>query len=98
MKRRHLRVVALIPAHDEEEQIAATIASVRAQTHRVERIVVVADNCSDRTAEAAAAGADVYESVGNTAKKAGALNQGMRVIGPQYDYLADQPVSEKAPT
>lgn len=88
MSRRHVRVVALIPAHDEEDQIAATIASVRAQTQRVERIVVIADNCSDRTAEvAAAAGADVYRSVGNTAKKAGALNQGMRVIGTQYHYL-----------
>ena len=88
MSQRRRRVVALIPAHDEEEQIAATIASVRAQTHRVERIVVIADNCSDRTAEvAAAAGADVYETVENSAKKAGALNQGMQVIGSKYHYL-----------
>jgi cellulose synthase/poly-beta-1,6-N-acetylglucosamine synthase-like glycosyltransferase len=88
MRRGHRRVVALVPAHNEEEQIAATIASIRAQTYRVERIVVIADNCSDKTAEvAAAAGASAYKSVGNTAKKAGALNQGMSVIGPNYDYL-----------
>jgi biofilm PGA synthesis N-glycosyltransferase PgaC len=82
------RVVALVPAHNEEEQIAATIASIRAQTYRVERIVVIADNCTDRTAEvAAAAGAHVYLTVGNTAKKAGALNQGMQVIGTKFQYL-----------
>jgi cellulose synthase/poly-beta-1,6-N-acetylglucosamine synthase-like glycosyltransferase len=82
------RVVALVPAHNEEDQIAATIASIRAQTHRVERIVVIADNCTDRTAEvAAAAGAQVYLTVGNTAKKAGALNQGMQVIGTKFHYL-----------
>jgi len=47
----------------------------------VERIVVVADNCSDATAAIAeAAGAEVHETVGNTAKKAGALNQGMRLL------------------
>lgn len=82
------RVVALIPAHDEEEQIAATVASVQAQTHRVARIVVVADNCRDRTAEIAlAAGAEVYVSVENTAKKAGALNQGMWVVDEDADYV-----------
>jgi cellulose synthase/poly-beta-1,6-N-acetylglucosamine synthase-like glycosyltransferase len=83
-----VRVVALIPAHDEEEQIAATIASVQAQTYRVARIVVVADNCSDRTAEVAlAAGAEVYLTVENRAKKAGALNQGMWVVDRDADYV-----------
>ena len=85
------RVVALIPAHDEEEQIGATIASLRDQSYPVELIVVCADNCTDRTAEvAAAAGAQVYLTVDNASKKAGALNQGMRVIaadGQRWDYL-----------
>jgi poly-beta-1,6-N-acetyl-D-glucosamine synthase len=80
--RRLHHVVALIPAHDEEEQIAATVKSLREQTYPVARIVVVADNCSDRTAAvAAAAGAEVCETVGNRAKKAGALNQGFLEIG-----------------
>lgn len=87
----HPRVVALIPAHDEEEQIAATIASLRAQSYGVDRIIVVADNCSDRTAQvAAAAGATVYETVANTARKAGALNQGMHVLQrdrQRWNYL-----------
>lgn len=83
-------VVALVPAHNEQEQIAETIASLRVQSYPVARVVVIADNCTDRTAEvAAAASADVYETIGNTAKKAGALNQGMRAVasGCPADYL-----------
>ena len=43
----------VIPAHDEEEFIADLIASIRATTYPQDRlrIHVVADNCSDRTAE-----------------------------------------------
>lgn len=56
------RLAVIVPAHDEERLVAACIASLRAQTYPSElyRIVVVADNCGDRTAEVAqAAGADV---------------------------------------
>jgi poly-beta-1,6-N-acetyl-D-glucosamine synthase len=82
------RVVALIPAHDEESQIAATVESIRAQTLRPARIIVVADNCRDATASvAAAAGAEVFESVDNAARKAGALNQGIQLIGEGCEYL-----------
>jgi len=82
------RVVALIPAHDEEAQIAATIDSIRAQTLLPTRIIVVADNCRDATASvAAAAGAEVFESVDNAARKAGALNQGIALVGDDCDYL-----------
>jgi cellulose synthase/poly-beta-1,6-N-acetylglucosamine synthase-like glycosyltransferase len=73
------RIVALIPAHNEEVGIAATVRSLLAQTPAPERVIVMADNCTDRTVEVArAAGAEVHETVGNTAKKAGALNQGLR--------------------
>ncbi|SFT69518.1 Glycosyltransferase like family 2 [Geodermatophilus amargosae] len=69
-------VTVLVPAHDEGDQIAATLEGLRRQTLRPTRVVVVADNCSDDTvAIARAAGAEVFETVGNTAKKAGALNQ-----------------------
>lgn len=82
------RIVALIPAHDEESQIAATVESIRAQTLRPARIIVVADNCRDATASvAAAAGAEVFESVDNAARKAGALNQGIQLIGEDCEYL-----------
>ena len=56
----------VIPAHDEEANIAATVASVRAldYPHNRFRVLVVADNCSDSTVRAArAAGAQVLERV-----------------------------------
>ncbi|WP_347058975.1 glycosyltransferase family 2 protein [Blastococcus sp. HT6-30] len=72
-------ITVLIPAHDEGERIAATLAGLRSQTLPPSRIVVVADNCSDDTAAIArAAGAEVFETVGNRDKKAGALNQAWR--------------------
>jgi Glycosyl transferase family 2 len=43
------RVIVLIPAHNEAPVIAATIASLRRQTRPPDRIIVVADNCSDAT-------------------------------------------------
>ncbi len=57
-----LSVAVLIPAHDEEIGLPATLASVRAQVCTGDRVIVVADNCTDRTAEVArAAGAEVVE-------------------------------------
>src|SRR4051812_20708976 len=58
------RLAVLIPAHDEERDIATVIASLSAQAYPRDRFVVavIADNCQDRTAEVArAAGAVVYE-------------------------------------
>jgi poly-beta-1,6-N-acetyl-D-glucosamine synthase len=83
------RVVALIAAHDEEEQLPQTLASLAAQSLGLERILVMADNCTDRTvAVAEAAGVEVVETIDNRARKAGALNQGIALLDPDsYDYL-----------
>ncbi|MEJ5990289.1 glycosyltransferase family 2 protein [Ramlibacter sp. PS3R-8] len=52
----------LMPAHNEEGTIGAPIAAVLAQLAPGGRLLVVADNCSDATAdEARAAGAEVVE-------------------------------------
>jgi cellulose synthase/poly-beta-1,6-N-acetylglucosamine synthase-like glycosyltransferase len=76
-------VTVLIPAHNEEASLGDTLASLLAQSHRPERVVVVADNCTDSTAAVARkAGVEVFESVGNTKKKAGALNQALRQVLP----------------
>ena len=54
--------VIIVPAHDEATIIGETHRGLRAALSREMRIVVVADNCSDATAEhAIAAGADVLE-------------------------------------
>jgi biofilm PGA synthesis N-glycosyltransferase PgaC len=69
-------VVALIPAHNEAAGIEDTLRSVAGQTKPPDRVFVIADNCTDDTARLARkAGAEVIETVGNTEKKAGALNQ-----------------------
>ena len=54
------RLAILIPAHDEESGIANTLRSVLAQLDRGDRVLVVADNCTDNTAAVAATqGAEV---------------------------------------
>lgn len=73
-----MAVVAMLPAHNEADTIRAAVASLRVQAVAFDRIVVVADNCTDATeAEALAAGAEVYRTCGNTHRKAGALNQAL---------------------
>jgi poly-beta-1,6-N-acetyl-D-glucosamine synthase len=70
--------VAVIPAHNEEVGIGATIISLLEQTRRPDEIIVVADNCTDGTAEIARAfGVTVFETAGNHHRKAGALNQAL---------------------
>jgi len=49
------RVAVLVPAHDEAAGIARTLAAVLPQLRAQDRIVVVADNCSDDTAAIARA-------------------------------------------
>jgi len=82
-----LRVTALLPAHDEEAQILDGLESLLAQDRRPDRIVVVCDNCTDRTAEVAASvpGVEVVETVGNVHRKAGALNQVLDALLPAAD-------------
>ncbi|MCH8559582.1 glycosyltransferase family 2 protein [Nesterenkonia sp. DZ6] len=78
-------VTVLIPAHNEEASLPLTLSSLAAQSHRPARVIVVADNCSDDTVEIArAAGVEVFETVANTEKKAGGLNQVLAEILPGH--------------
>jgi len=74
--RRTRGIIAVVPAYNEQDAIADTIRSLRQQTRKPDWIVVVPNNCTDRTAEvAAAAGAYVLPYPGhNPDKKAGAIN------------------------
>lgn len=55
-------VAVLIPAHNESGGIGRTLAGLQPQLRPQDRLVVIADNCSDDTAQvAAAAGAEVVE-------------------------------------
>jgi cellulose synthase/poly-beta-1,6-N-acetylglucosamine synthase-like glycosyltransferase len=56
------RLAVLVPAHNESVGVAETVRSILAQLHLNDRLLVVADNCSDDTAQCAAlAGAEVVE-------------------------------------
>jgi cellulose synthase/poly-beta-1,6-N-acetylglucosamine synthase-like glycosyltransferase len=68
------RFAVVVPAHDEEAGIEATVKSLLAMDYPRElfSVVVIADNCSDRTAERArAAGARVIERTDRTKRGKG---------------------------
>ncbi|MBD2232035.1 glycosyltransferase family 2 protein [Phormidium tenue] len=57
-----LSLAVLVPAHNEAEGIATTLATILPQMRPSDRLLVIADNCTDATAEAARqAGATVIE-------------------------------------
>ncbi len=69
-------IIVAIPAHNEREQIVETLTSVFSQSTLPDKCVVIADNCTDNTADCAISmGAEVFVTVNNQHKKAGALNQ-----------------------
>lgn len=78
-------IVALIPARNEGDRIAAAIAGLHAQTRTPDRIIVVANNCTDGGAtreRARDAGAWVLDLHGIQGKKAGALNRALDEVLP----------------
>lgn len=72
----------LIPAHNEAEAIAETVENARRQLRSGDRILVIADNCSDETAELArSAGAEVVVRVDDEKKGKGfALEAGLTAV------------------
>ncbi|OWK40777.1 glycosyltransferase family 2 protein [Fimbriiglobus ruber] len=82
----------LIPAHDEEQGLPATVHSALAADYPTakRRVLVVADNCSDRTAEVArAAGAECVERYDDDLRGKGyALAYAMPyALGPETDAV-----------
>lgn len=75
-------VAIVIPAHNESLSIASTLRSIIPQTVAGDRVLVVADNCSDDTARVAeAAGAEVLERTDPDRRGKGyALDAGIRHI------------------
>jgi 1,2-diacylglycerol 3-beta-glucosyltransferase len=79
-----IRFAILIPAHDEEHGIEATLAAIAACEYPADRrhAIVIADNCSDHTATLARlAGAEVWERTHTTKLGKGhALTWGMEQL------------------
>ncbi len=89
--RMRLRLTVLVPAHNESLTIGATLQSLWGQTRRPDKVVVVADNCTDDTADIARRhGAEVFTTVGNTDKKAGGLNQ---ALSEMFAHIDDRDVA-----
>lgn len=76
------RAAVLIPAHNEAPGIAGTIESLLSEAKPGDRIVVIADNCTDETASIArAAGAEVTERFDSIKRGKGfALDHGVRYL------------------
>ena len=78
------RIAVLVPAHDEAHGIAATVTLIRSQLDEDagDRVIVVADNCTDMTASiAASAGAIVLERHDDARRGKGyALDHGVRAM------------------
>lgn len=98
------KVVAVVPAHNEEGSIGRTIKALLGQTRSPDRIVVVADNCSDRTVEIAqrfGRRVTVIETMGNRDRKVGALRTAwQQYVAYGYEYMlgvdADTVLAENA--
>ena len=86
-------LAVLVPAHDEEDGIAAALATVVPQLAPGDRLLVVADNCADDTAAAArAAGAEVVERRSDLRGKGYALAFGvdhLRAAPPSAVVIVD---------
>jgi len=90
-KTKTAKIVVVVPAHNEQESIGRTIHALLTQTRRPDRIVVVADNCSDDTVKVAqrfGRRVTVIETQGNTDRKVGALTLGwQQYVAYGYDYM-----------
>ena len=87
-------VALLVPAHDESAGIAAALATMLPQLQPGDRVLVVADNCSDATATiASACGAQVIERTDTQRRGKGyALDHGIRHLAaapPEVVLIVD---------
>jgi glycosyltransferase involved in cell wall biosynthesis len=89
-------VAALIAARDEGRTIADTVRGVRS-IPGIRTVVVVADGCSDATAERARAEGARVLAAGRRVGKGGAVEAGLRLLDAEIVLLVDGDVGTSAP-
>ncbi len=79
-------LAVLVPAHNEGSVIEATVCSIRQELDEGDRLIVIADNCTDETSsKAAGAGAEVVE-------RHDSVNRGKGyALAAGIDYLRSAP-------
>lgn len=83
-----MKIVALIPAHNEGGSIDNTIQALLAQERVPDKIVVICDNCTDDTHQRASAyPVVVLTTKGNVHRKSGALNMAWHAECQDADLL-----------
>ena len=84
-----MQVTAVIPAYNEAASLAVTLASLRAQTLPLTRILVMDDGSTDATAAVAnEAGAEVLSLIPNRGKAA-SLNAGLATVETPFVLTVD---------
>ncbi len=95
------RMAVLVPAHNEEAGLAATLQGISSHLRSGDRLLVIADNCADLTAEVARTeGAEVVERTDpNHRGKGYALDFGIRHLAadpPHVVVIVDADTEVKA--
>jgi poly-beta-1,6-N-acetyl-D-glucosamine synthase len=91
---RYARMLVIIPAHDEEKSIVGTLQEIIRQSRRPDKVVVVADNCSDNTEDIVRKfmrkhpEVELMSTRNNTQRKVGALNQAWLLYSSGFDLVA----------
>lgn len=91
---RYAKMLVIVPAHNEEEVIVDTLQEITKQSRKPDKIVVVADNCTDKTEKLVSKfmlkhpEVELMSTHNNEHRKAGALNQAWLVYSQGYDLVA----------
>lgn len=89
-----MKYAVVVPARNEEKYIEKTLYALRKQTVAPSQIIVVDDGSKDRTGEMASMYADVVVrladrgyGVAGRPELAGVVNEGLRRVGKDVDYV-----------
>lgn len=83
-----MKLLAIVPAYNEEAGIHDTLTSLLSQTRKPDTVVVVANNCSDRTVEIARTfPVRVINMTRNPDKKSGAMNMAWSWYSHDHDLV-----------